>query len=207
MELGPLHGFQLKARQLEHDPVLGGDLVDTVEHGVADVAADDHRAVTRGEHLARKRGRRRLPVGACDADDRPLAQPQEKVDLARDGDGARTGQVEQLGIPRHARARVHGVDSVQDVLIVAAKPQLDAVGKLRHDLAERRCILAVGDAHLLAMAGQVLRQRDSAARRADHQGGQIKRCTRAIAMSAETKPAPQNVSAIRFSDHPSWWNV
>ena len=82
MEMRSFDGLQLKARELEHHPVLLGDFLHPIQDGVADVAADDHRLLTRGQHLAGERRRGRLAVGACDSDHRAFAEPQEELDLA-----------------------------------------------------------------------------------------------------------------------------
>jgi hypothetical protein len=67
--------------------------------------------------------------------------------------------------------------------------------------------LVVSDSYLLAFSGKVLGQSDATASGADDQRSQTWSRTRATAAIAETSPAPQKVSAIRFSDQPSWWNV
>jgi len=195
-------GVVAQQRRLpQADPSV--DLVDAVENGVADVAADDHRAMARGQHLAGERRRGRLAVGPGDADDGSLAEAQEEVDLARDLDPAGAGFVEKVGVPRHAGARVDDVDAVEHARVVAAGPHIDSGRKIGQLFAR----FLVDDQDLVAVGGQVLRQRDPAAGRADDQRVQVVSFTRATATSAEAIPAAQKDSAIRFSDQPSWWNV
>ena len=66
---------------------------------------------------------------------------------------------------------------------------------------------ALMDLDQLTSPHQVIGQSDAAARGAHHQGGhELSRAT-ANAARAESAPAPQKDSAIRFSDQPPWWNV
>src|SRR6266702_5940338 len=127
----PLHRLELEARELEHYPVLGRDLGQAVEDRLADVAADHHGPLARGEDIAGERGGRGLAVGACDADDSAGAQLQEQVDLARDGDALRARVVEELGVPRNAGAGVHDVDAREHAVVVAAEAKLGAFRKSR----------------------------------------------------------------------------
>ena len=203
-----LDRLELEARKLEHDPVVGRDLIDTIEDGVADVAADDDGPRPRRKHFARQRGRRRLAVRARDPDDRARAQAEKEFDLARDPNAARARLLQQFRVPRHARTRVHDVDAVEHRGVMAAESVFDSLRRhLREGRAQLLVRFAIGDAHGLAVRGQVPRQRDSAARRANDQRRQLRRRTREMAIRAETRPAPQNVRAMRFSDQPSWWNV
>jgi hypothetical protein len=206
MEARPLDGLQLKAGELEHDPVTRSDLVEPVEHRVPDVAADHHRPVAGCEHDAGERGRGRLAVGAGDPDHRARTELEKEVDLARDPDTPRAGVVQELGIPRHTRACVHDVHPVEGAGLVA-KPEVDAVRHLSERLAQLRGGLAVDQAHCVPGARQVPGQRDPAARSAHDEDGQVTSRATPAAASAETSPAPQKESAMRFSDQPAWWNV
>jgi hypothetical protein len=183
------------------------DLAQTVENRVADVAANDDGPVSGGQNFPGQRGGGRLAVGARDADHGAGAQSKEKVDLARDLDAALSSSIQELGIPQDARARVHGIDAFEDPLVVAAHTQLDAGGQLRDGFGELRLGPAVGQPHALALAREVVGKRDPAARRPDHQGRHEVSRTTPAAASAETSPAPQKESAMRFSDQPWWWNV
>src|SRR5437667_408074 len=100
---------------------LGGDLIHAVEHRVAAVAPHDDWAVAGRQNHAGERSRGRLAVGPGDADHRSIARLQKQVDLARDPDAFRAGFVEQLGIPRHAWARVNHIDTLESAGVVAAQ--------------------------------------------------------------------------------------
>ena len=202
-----LDRLQLEARELEHDPVLGRDLVHAVEHRVANVAADDHGATTCRQHLARERGGGCLSIGAGDADHRALAELEEEVDLARDRDSSRPRLVQQLGIPRHPGARIDDVDAIENGNVIAAELELDAWRHLRDGRLEVGGRFAIGHANFLTFGGEMQSERDAAAGRAHDEGPHTASFTRATAASAETSPAPQKASAMRFSDQPSWWNV
>src|SRR5207237_9195207 len=113
----------------------------------------------------------------------------------------------ELRVPRHTGARVDDIDAVKNTYVVAAQAEVDTARKLGDGRLQLARGFLVGESHCLTVGGEVLRERDAAAGSADHQHRQTRSRTRAIAASAEISPAPQNVSAIRFSDHPSWWNV
>ena len=91
-----LDRLELKARQLQHDPVSWGDLIDAVEHRVADVAADDDRPRAGGEDAAGERGGGGLAIGSGDSDDGARARSKEQVDLAGHRDAALPRSHEQL---------------------------------------------------------------------------------------------------------------
>jgi len=95
MEARPLDGLELEGGELEHHPVVSCDLVEPVEHRVADVAADDHRPVSCGQHVAGERGGGRLAVGAGDTHHRSRAELEKEVDLARDRDAARASVIQK----------------------------------------------------------------------------------------------------------------
>ncbi len=207
MKVRLLNRLELKAGQLEHDPVARRHLVETIENGVAYVAAYQHRPLTRGEHRAGQRRGRGLAVGARDSDHRARAQAEEQVDLTRHPDAEPACVVEKLRIPGHARTRVDDVDIDKNRVVIAPKPQVDARRQLRDRVAELGFALLVNDAHRLTLRGEISGQRDAAARRAHHEGGHVISRATPAAASAETRPAPQKVSAMRFSDQPWWWNV
>src|SRR6266851_1472861 len=108
---------------------------------------------------------------------------------------------------RAAGARVDDVDISKDRVVVAPERQVHARGHLREHVAELGFALLVDDAHRLTLRGEIPGQRDAAAGRAYHEGGHVISRATPAAASAETSPAPQNVSAMRFSDQPWWWNV
>jgi hypothetical protein len=91
--------LELEARQLADDPVVFADLPVQVGERAAHVAGD------RGlEHRAEKLARRRLAVGAGDADQAAGQEPVAELDLAPDRDLARASSRQERGISRHARA-------------------------------------------------------------------------------------------------------
>ena len=204
----PLHRLELEARKLEHDPVLGRELGQSVEDRLADVAADHHRPVAFGKDVAGERGGRGLAVGARDADDGAGAKLQEQVDLARDGDAPGARVIEELGVPRNAGAGVHGVDARQHAVVVAAESEVGAGGKARDGGFQLRARPPVGDDDTLAVTCEVVGDRHTAARGAhDQRGSHETRRATPKAASAPSSPAVQKDSAMRRSDQPSWWNV
>ncbi len=207
VEARSLHRLELEAGQLEHDPVPRRHLVQAVENGVADVAADEDRPIAGCKNGAGERGRRRLAVGAGDADDRPGAQAQEQVDLAGNLDAPPSRVIQELGIPLHTRAGIHDVDTCQHRIVVAPKLFFNAGRQQSQRIAQLRLALHVDDAHAFARPGEVPGQRDAAARRAHHERRHVISRATPAAASAETSPAPQKESGMRFSDQPSWWNV
>src|SRR5258708_4694910 len=92
-------------------------------------------------------------------------------------------------------------------VVMPPTPQVDARRQLRDRVAKLGFALLVNDAHRLTLRGEISGQRDAAARRAHHEGGHVISRATPAAASAETSPAPQKVSAMRFSDQPWWWNV
>jgi len=85
--------------------------------------------------------------------------------------------------------------------------ELDAWRHLRDGRLEVGGRFAIGHANFLTFGGEMQSERDAAAGRAHDEGPHTASFTRATAASAETSPAPQKASAMRFSDQPSWWNV
>src|SRR5260370_41735390 len=112
-----------------------------------------------------------------------------------------------MRVPRHAGAHVEDVEIGKNRVVIAAELQVDARRQLGAHVAELAFALLVDDAHGLTFRGEIAGQRDSAARRAHHEGGHVISRATPAAASAETSPAPQNVSAMRSSDQPWWWNV
>ena len=224
----PLDGLQLEARQLQNDPVPGRDLIQPVQHRIADVAAHKDRTLAGLQDAANQRGGRGLPVGAGDADDRRRAKPEEEIHLAGDWDVPLASQLEQLGIPGHARAGVYRSAAIEHSARVAAQLQVDADRKRLDVLLQFGPRTQVADAGDDSAGRKISRHSHAAATEPDDQrhlasprqrrrlalGHALgprwphaaKRATQAEA-SAATAPAPQNESAIRFSDQPSRWNV
>ncbi len=207
VEARPLHRFELEARELEHDPVVGRDLGQAVEDRLADVAANHHGPVARRKDIAGERGGRGLAIGARDADDGARAQLQEQVDLARDGDALRARVLEKLGVPWNARAGVNDVDAREHAVVVAAESQLGALRQTRDGRLQLRPRPAVRDDDALALTRQVVGHRDAAARGAHDQRCHEARRATPKAASAPSSPTVQKDSAMRRSDQPSWWNV
>ena len=98
-----LDRLELKARQLEDNPVARCDLVEAVEDRVADVAADDHRPVARGEHVPGQGSSGGLPVGTRDADDLALQKPARQFQVADHANTAPPRALDQVQIGRHPR--------------------------------------------------------------------------------------------------------
>src|SRR5260370_1559914 len=187
--------------------MIGCDLAPAVEQRVADVAAEHDRMLAGRQHRAGQCRGGRLAVCPRDADYGSSAQLEEESDLARDGDVLGARLVEQLRVPRNAGAGVHHVDTLERAGVIPAQPQFHPAGHLGQRRTQLLRKLAVNHSNLLTFSGEVLCKRDAAARRAYDQGYQTCMRTRAIAAIAETSPAPQKESAMRFSDQPSWWNV
>jgi hypothetical protein len=78
------------------------------------------------------------------------------------------------------------------------------VGNLVLQLGRR---LAVDDTHGVAGSDQMGCQRDPAARGAHYKRRHVASRATPAAASAETSPAAQKLSAMRFSVQPWWWNV
>ncbi len=91
--------LELEARQLADDPVAFADLPVQLGERSADVAGDG-----RLEHRAEQLARRRLAVGAGDADQPGRQQPVAELDLAPNRDLARASSRHERGSSRHARA-------------------------------------------------------------------------------------------------------
>src|SRR5256712_4737197 len=117
--------LELKATELQHHPIVRAELVDAVEHRLADVAAPHHPQAAGTEHLRRERRGRRLAVGAGDPGDVGRAGAKEEVDLAGDLDAAPARCLDQGFVPGHAGAHHQEVPAVEVLCAIAAQPAGD----------------------------------------------------------------------------------
>src|SRR5438445_10673016 len=81
---GLLTRLELKAAQLQDDPIVRPELIDPIEHRLADVAAPHHAQTPGAKHLGSERGGCGRAIGAGDAGDRTRTGLEEQVDLTGD---------------------------------------------------------------------------------------------------------------------------
>ena len=120
-EARPADGFQLKTAEFQNNPVVGAQLVETIEHRFADVAAPHHVEVTGAKHFGRQCGGRGFAVGAGDAGDPAGTGPEEEVDLTGDLDAALARGLDQRLVPGHTRTDHHKVGPVEVLRAVVTK--------------------------------------------------------------------------------------
>src|SRR5205809_2711149 len=162
-----LDGFQLKAAQLEHHPIIGMELVDPVEDRLADVAAPHHLQTSGAQDLRRQRGRGGLAVGARDAGNAGGAGAEEEIDLTGDFDAALARGFDERLVPGHSWADHHKVGPVEVLRTVATEAGGDpGLLQLR---AQFRCIGTVDDPDGAAPAQDEGRGGASATTIADHE--------------------------------------
>src|SRR5207245_1781984 len=77
---GMLNRLELKAAQLQDDPVVRPELIDPIEHRLADVAAPHHAQAPGAKHLGSERGGCGLAIGAGDAGARTRTGAEEQVE-------------------------------------------------------------------------------------------------------------------------------
>src|SRR3989441_2349212 len=114
--------LELKATEFQHHPIVRTELIDAVEHGLADGAAPHHPQAAGTEPLRRERRGRRLAVGAGDPGDVGRARAKEEVDLAGDFDAAPARGLDQRFVPCHAGAHHQEVSAAEVLCTVAAQP-------------------------------------------------------------------------------------
>src|SRR5207253_5432762 len=140
---------------------------ETVEHGLADVAAPHHPLVTGTKHLRGQGGRRGLAVGAGDAGDPSGTGPEEEIDLTGDLDAALAGGFDQRLVPWHPWADHDQVGAVQVLRSVPTEAGGDP-GTLQLG-AQLRCVGTVDDQDGTAAAPDEGRGGAPAATVADHE--------------------------------------
>src|SRR5438445_13456822 len=80
---GMLNRLELKAAQLEDDPIVRAELIDPIEHRLADVAAPHHAQTPGAKHLGSARGGCGLAVRAGGAGARARTGRRGAGGLAR----------------------------------------------------------------------------------------------------------------------------
>ena len=102
--------LELKGRELADDPGLGRDRPHQGREWSADVACHLDLPVVRAKDLPQELARRRLAVGAGDAEDGIREQACPQLDLAPYGDVARPRARDEQRLTRHPRALHDEID-------------------------------------------------------------------------------------------------
>ena len=120
--------LELEARELADDPRVFPGHQGGVGERATDVARDQDVPVGGAEDRAEQLGRRRLPVGAGDADEACACgqQPIAELDLAPDGNAARARTADERRLGRNARALDDQFDSLEQRLLLRSESEFDA---------------------------------------------------------------------------------
>src|SRR5437867_8843505 len=216
-------GLELKARELEHDDVLGAEVVDLLDDGGPDVAADHDAPRSEGEDALDERRRRRLALRAGDPDDGPPEESEEErhfgqnrnpaVQRAKDGRRSRSDardHEDEVGLRESGLVR-RRAENERDLF--------GHVTQARDPIRELLSRLRVGDRDLGPLAHEEARETggrpafseadDRHAPAAELVGGDlgIERYRHAAPASRPMKPrcVPYRPSASRPRyDHRSW---
>ena len=126
----------------------------------------------RGEHLAEKRGRRRLAVRPGHAEDRRRQQSAAELDLAPDRNAAPAGGGDERCLRRHPGALDQDVDSLQQRGLLGSEVDFDAGRGEPPDVGLRR---AVDGDDAVAVPGERQRRSLAGAREPEDERSSLRR--------------------------------
>jgi hypothetical protein len=158
--------LELKARELADDPRVLGERAVQARERVADVPRDRDGGRCGPEDRTEKLARRRLPVRARHADDRIGEEPEAELDLAPDGQATLARGGHEGCLRRNAGAFDEQVHAVEQLGVVRAEDDFDAV--LAKPPRVQPCVaIDADDRH--AAPGKRERRRLPRAREAEHE--------------------------------------
>ena len=120
--------LELEARELADDPRVFRGGFGRVGESAADVSGDFDGPSRGAEDRAQQLGRRRLAVGAGDADETCARrqQPVAELDLAPDRDAVRVRAGDERRLRRHSRTLDQQIHPFEQRLLLRSETEFDA---------------------------------------------------------------------------------